>query len=194
MSTSLAPSASVVTRVARAAHVARIASMALATVAAIGAAACRDISRFSSAGDHFEGSVVKGAFVRNGVDVDSRLCLSLDADHLQDAPGKLSSSDGRFRGEPLRPIPQLWHDPLSTMSFGEGREKNLMYVTTPSTAFDDGGESGEVLVIVSLMASGTVEVRMLRGAPSADGAQATTGAANLFAVYQLDRVPGACSF
>ena len=147
---------------------------------------CRDISRFSSAGDHYEGSVVKGEFVRAGVAEDTRICLSIDADHLQDAPGKISSTDGRFRGEPLRPIPQLWHDPLSTLSFGEGREKNLVYVAASSTAFADGGDVADVILVVSLMTSGGVEVRMVRGAPPS--------ATNIFAVFQLDRQPGACSF
>ena len=173
----------------------RVALLASLVAAASGSAiGCRDISRFSSAGDHFEGSVVKGSFVRNGVADDARLCLSLDADHLQDAPGKLSSSDGRFQGEPLRPIPQLWHDPLSTLSFGEGREKNLMYVAAPSTSFADGGDGGEVLVVISLMTAGNVEVRLLRGAPPTVGSASPASATSLFAVFQLDRTSGSCSF
>lgn len=177
-------------------RVALLASLVVgASASAIG---CRDISRFSSAGDHFEGSIVKGAFVRNGVADDARLCLSLDADHLQDGPGTISSSDGRFRREPLRPIPQLWHDPLSTFSFGEGREKNLMYIAAPSTSFADGGETGEVFVVISLMTAGNVEVRLLRGAPPtpapSDGAASPASTTSLFAVFQLDRVSGSCSF
>ncbi|HZU82498.1 MAG TPA: hypothetical protein VE987_06265, partial [Polyangiaceae bacterium] len=124
-----------------------------------------------------------------------RACLVLDADHLQDAPGAISSTDGRFSATPLRPIPQIWHDPLSTLSFGEGRIKNLIYVATASTPFGDG-LSDDVLVIVSLMQAGDVEVRLIRGAPgvaSADGGAAPSGD-NLFAVFDLTRGRGPCSF
>src|SRR5260221_14426676 len=92
---------------------------------------CRDVSRFTNDGDHFEGSVVAGSFVRAGVESDARMCLVLDANHLQDAPGVITSSDGLFHETALRPIPQIWHDPLSTLSFGEGRDRNLVYVATP---------------------------------------------------------------
>jgi hypothetical protein len=156
------------------------AASAFAILLAAGVPACRDVARFSTAGDHFEGDVVPSNFVRAGLDDGTRLCLSLDADHLQDSPGTLSTSDGRFRVAPLRPIPQIWHDPLSTYDFGEGRVKNLIYVVTPSDAGD-----ADVVVFVSLMESNGVEVRLLRGAPPAP---------SLFAIFTLDRQSGPCSF
>ena len=159
------------------------------------ASGCRDLSRFTSGRDRYEGAVVKGDFVRAGIADDVRVCLTLDTDHLQDTPGRLSSSDGRFKSEPLRPIPQLWHDPLSTLSFGEGREKNLVYVATPSATFADGGDATDVMVFVSLMTSGGVEVRFVRGAPPSNAPDASTPAtSNLFAVFGLDRQDGPCSF
>src|SRR5215467_8449507 len=97
--------------------------------------ACRDLSSFTTSGDSYEGPVVQGDFVRVGVTTGTRACLTLDMGHLQDGPGLLSTSDGRLKAEPLRPIPQIWHDPLSTLSFGEGREKNLVYVVTPQPSF-----------------------------------------------------------
>src|SRR5204862_7586462 len=78
-------------------------------------AACRDASRFSSRGDRYEGTVVKGSFVRSGIAEDVSMCLTLDTDHIQDTPGTISTSDGRFAKTALRPIPQIWHDPLSTL-------------------------------------------------------------------------------
>src|SRR5690606_28853105 len=109
---------------------------------------------------------------------------------LQSAPGVVTTSDGRFRDAPLRPIPQLWHDPLSSLSFGDGRLKNLVYV---ATATDDAGAS-DATVVVSLMQSGEVEVRVLRSAPQADAAPAPTGAPPpLFAVFRLQRREGACA-
>jgi len=154
---------------------------ALVPALALAGAGCRDVTRFSSHGDHFEGAVVRGDFVRAGVDEGTRLCLTLDSNHLQDAPGTISTSDGRFTGERLRPIPQFWHDPLSTLSFGEGRVQNAVYVAGPD----------DVTVFVSLMQSGDVEVRLMRGAP---GGATDAGPAPVFAVFPLTRSAGACSF
>lgn len=166
---------------------------ALAVIGAV--SACRDLSSFSTGGDRFEGAVVSGDFVRAGVDVTTDLCLTIDTDHLQDAPGALSTSDGRFHLVPLRPIPQIWHDPLSTLSFGEGRLKNLIYVATASAPFGDGNGE-DVFVVVSLMQSGDVEVRLLRGAPgtAADGGPTPAAGGNLFAVFALSRQHGPCSY
>lgn len=155
---------------------------------------CRDLSSFSTHGDHFEGQVVQADFVRAGVDASTFMCLTLDADHLEDAPGAISWSDGRFASSALRPIPQIWHDPLSTLSFGDGRLRNLVYVATAAVPFGDGG-GDDVFMVVSLMQSGDVEVRAIRGAPtlSADGAS-SSGPASMFAVFDLTRGPGSCSF
>jgi hypothetical protein len=159
---------------------------------------CRDLSGFSTGGDRFEGAVVQGDFVRAGVAPLTNMCLSLDADHLQDAPGAISTDDGRFHVAALRSIPQIWHDPLSTLSFGEGRLKNLIYAAAASTPFADGMD-GNVLAIVSLMQSGHVEVRLLRGAPGLTAAASDSGsqgapAGNVFAVFDLTRQSGPCSY
>jgi len=148
---------------------------------------CRDVTRFSSSGDHYEGPVVSADFVLAGIDPETRLCLELDAARLQEVPGTISTSDGRFRGTALRPIPQVWHDPLSTLNFGEGRLQNLLYVATPAA---EGGAPGDVFAVVSLMQSGSVEVRLLRSAPEIDAGSAS----NLFGVFPLTRVGGPCSF
>lgn len=157
---------------------------------------CRDVRRYSSYGDHYEGQIVKGSFVRAGVPEDAKMCLVLDAEHLQDGPGTLSTSDGRFHATPLRPIPQIWHDPLSTLSFGDGRRQNLVYVATPlATASPTAGDTQDVMVFLSLMTEGGVEVRLLRGAPQADaGAPGAAAAPPLFGVFPLDRSEGACTF
>ena len=60
--------------------------------------------------------------------------VALDVDHLQDAPGAISTSNKLFDRTALRPIPQIWHDPLSTLSFGDGRIKNSVYAAAPSGA------------------------------------------------------------
>jgi hypothetical protein len=159
------------------------------------AGACRDLSGFTTGPNtRYEGLVEDADFVRAGVDAGTSLCLTIDADHLQDAPGALSTDDGRFQRVPLRPIPQIWHDPLSTLSFGEGRLKNLVYVATASTPFGDG-DGDDVFAVVSLMQSGGVEVRLLRSAPSiaGDGGGAAPPA-GIFAVFPLARQTGPCSY
>jgi hypothetical protein len=152
-------------------------------------AGCRDVSRFSTRDGVFEGQVVQGSFVRTGnIAEDVRMCLTFDADHLQDGPGVLTTSDGRFTATPLRPIPQIWHDPLSQLGFGDGRVQNLVYAAAPN------GESGDALVVVSLMQSGRVEVRLLRGAPAADAAAPPPpSGAPLFGVFTLERRHEPCS-
>jgi hypothetical protein len=151
---------------------------------------CRDLTHFSTGDGHYEGTVVSANFVRAGIAEDMRLCVTLDADKLQDAPGTLSSSDGKFSNTVLRPIPQIWHDPLSTLTFGEGRVKNLVYMAAPSP---DAGDPSDVTVILSLLQSGAIEARLLRGAPSSsDGAVAPS--TNLFGAFTLVRAPGACPF
>lgn len=160
--------------------VGRSSSLLLCTLAL---GACRDNARFSSQGGRFEGPIAKGSFVRAGIPEGVSMCLTLDTDHLQDTPGTVSTSDGRFRGAPLRPIPQIWHDPLSTLSFGDGRIQNLVYAAAPDDAQD-------VMVVVSLMQSDAIEVRLLRGAPGGDGG--TTPA--LFGVFTLEKQDGPCTF
>ena len=169
----------------------RHAVLGLAAVFALAClAGCRDLSAFSTTnGDRFENPVVDAGFVLAGLQPDTTLCLTLDTDHLQDTPGAISTDDGLFHRVPLRPIPQIWHDPLSTLSFGEGRLKNLIYVATSSTGDD-------VFVVVSLMQSGEIQVRLLRGAPSlpAEAGGTATSGGNLFAVFDLTRKSGPCSY
>lgn len=167
----------------------------LLVTGALAQAGCRDVSSFTNTGDRYQGTVVAADFVLAGIDPGTELCLTIDANHLQDAPGAISTSDGRFQSSAMRPVPQLWHDPLSTLTFGEGRVQNLLYFTAAATPYGDLG-GNDVLTIVSLMQSGDVEVRLLRGAPGlvADAGAAGSGPTNVFAVFPLTRQPGPCSF
>lgn len=178
-------------------------SSVVATLVVLGAfaccvLACRDnITRFSTKNDHYIGEIVKGSFVRNGMADNTRICFTFDGDHVQDGPGVITTSDGRFTNTPIRPIPQIFHDPLSTLEFGSGRVQNLVYVATPNATPDAGAEERQdVFVFVSLMDNGQVEIRLVRGAPQADagaGAVAPKAAAPLFAVFALDRHEGTCA-
>lgn len=155
-------------------------SFALACAALSMALACRDLARFDSADNHYEGAVVPAEFVRVGVASDARMCLTLDTNRLEEAPGTLTTSDARFVRAPLQPIAQVQHDALATLTFGAGRTKNLMF------SAQSGQDAGPpLLVIVSLMDSGGIEVRFL--APA-------TGAPPVFAVFLLEKKGGVCPF
>lgn len=151
--------------------------------------ACRDATEFSTAGDRFEGTVVAGAFARTGLDIGTRMCLELDGNHLQDLPGRVRTSDGRLRSELLRPIPPLAHDPLSTLSYGEGRLQNFLYAASASNKSDAEVVEPDTLLFVSLMTDGNVEVRLVRGAPGGRSPWPP-----LFGVFHLKRERGPCSF
>jgi hypothetical protein len=160
---------------------------------------CQDLSSYSTdSAKQYVGCVVPADFVLAGVGSSTQLCLTLDAAHLQDNPGTVSSSDGRFQATPLRPIPQIWNDPLSTFNFGQGRTKNLLYMATPLPSeggLDGVTGGGDVTVVLSLMEGGNVEVRLLRGAPPVMSTEASAprAATNVFAVFPLALQMNGCA-
>lgn len=158
--------------------------------------ACREIDGFSTAsGGHYEGAIVGANFVRAGLAPTVRMCLLFDAEHIEDAPGSISTDDGLFEATSLRSVPQIWQDPLSTFNFGEGRMRNVIYAARGSAS--DASTAGDVMVVISFMASGDIEVRLLRGAPSSPGeggAPSQAMPSNLFGVFSLSRFSGPCAF
>jgi hypothetical protein len=178
---------------------------AAALLVIVGMSACKDIDRFSTKnGDYYCGQIVDAQFVRRGfrgADAGSVwMRLTLDANHLNDSPGVLSTNDGLLVNAPLRPLPELSNDPLWTFSFGEGREKNLLFAIDPSVA-TGGGPT--MMAFISLMHSGDAEVRLVRGAPQ-PASQADAGSVDgepLFGVFAPLRrqeaqrpAPVECSF
>jgi hypothetical protein len=168
------------------------------TLAAVLVTACTDTSRWNSEpGESFCGDVTAASFVRAGVPEGMRMRLELDAERLQSTPGRLWTtalpSGDKLTGAEMRVIPQVLHDPLSTLSFGEGRVRNAIAVADLPSA-DPARPSSQLIVIVSLLQSGEVEVRLLRGAlgsvPSDAGPADPTG--NLFGVFRLRREKGDC--
>jgi hypothetical protein len=141
---------------------------------------CESLERFSSGSGSYQGTVVDADFVRAGIEAKTTLCLTFNADKIQENPGLFSTSDGLFTKAPLEVLPQFWHDSLASLSFGEGRTKNMVY-----TAADAQGR--DTTVILSLLDSGLVEVRLLRGSP-----QGRNG--NLFAVFTLEKHSTPCAF
>jgi hypothetical protein len=168
------------------------------TLAAVALMACTDTSRWNSEpGESFCGDVTAASFVRAGVPEGMRMRLELDAEHLQSTPGRLWTtglpSGEKLVAAELRVIPQLLHDPLSTLSFGEGRVRNAIAVADLPSA-DPARPTSQLIVILSLLQSGDVEVRLLRGALGSIAADAgpTDPSGNLFGVFRLRREKGDC--
>lgn len=169
---------------------ASVAALAVTLLPALVLQGCKDITRFSTGdGEAYCGDIVLGGFVREGFGTGVTMRLHLDTDRLQDAPGVVSTSDGLFVDAPLRPIPQLAHDSLSTLQFGEGRVRNLLFGAQPT-------EGATAYVVISLLENESVEVRVLRGAPAAPGEQpsADEQGPELFGVFPLVRRKGTCGF
>lgn len=155
---------------------------------------CTDNARWSSEpGESWCGTVTAATFVRAGMPENTSLRLELDAERLQSAPGRIwttpFASGEKLTSAELRVIPQMLHDPLSTLNFGEGRVKNAMaIVDLPSV--DPARPATQLLVVVSLLQSGEVEVRLIRGA--SPGTATTTDVSQLFGVFKLERKKGDC--
>jgi hypothetical protein len=91
-----------------------------------------------------------------------------------------------FDSSALRAIPELDHDPLSTLEFGDGRDYNFF-------AWADSTCQGTMLAVVSLMRNDEIEVRVLKPAalpPAEAQAQLRPG----FALFTLSRRDEGCGF
>jgi hypothetical protein len=144
---------------------------------------CRDYDSYSTRGDHFEGAISAGEFVRAGLPSDLRVCVTLDGNSLQSAPGTLATSNGWIAAATsLQPLPHVENDSLSLLEFGEGRAKTYLYAVAPV------GQS-DATVFLSLMNDDKLEVRLLRGGP-----RDLTPDGYVFGVFGLVRQPGPCPF
>ncbi len=93
--------------------------------------------------------------------------LTLDIDRLTSQPGLLSSGDAKDgmcaplrlfdKDTPLRAIPEVDHDVLSALTFGEGHLHDFF-------AWVDSTCQGTMLAVVSLMKNNQVEVRLFKPA------------------------------
>jgi hypothetical protein len=182
----------------------RLGLLVLCLLAAL-SASCRDLDRFDTKGDPaFCGEMVLGplfndGFLREGRDPPS-LMLELDTSQLAylggdkpSRPGTLSSNDKDgicvdqplFMGAQMRTIPQVYHDTLSTLSFGEGHDDDFF-------AWVDSSCQGTMLALVSLLRNGHVEVRMFKPAAFSDDPLITNDKKPGYAVFYLDRNEQGC--
>lgn len=158
------------------------------------AAYCGDVVGASGARDEHDPAFQTG-LIPSGSPPTLRVRLQLDTSSLNDRPGTLTSNDAGhgicgdsplFDEAPLRAIPELLHDALSQLEFGQGHEHDLL-------AWVDSTCKGTMLVVVSLLSNGAVEVRLFKPAPDLPP---MTDQADLagFGLFYLQRHQDGCGF
>jgi hypothetical protein len=181
----------------------RGAAAALPIVLCVAAAACDDVERFSTEpGKAYCGAITLGSSFRMGLSPRVQMRLRFDAALIDgpESPGTLSTYEAGAGDQPerrlfdeaeLRPMPAMAHDPLSRLTFGDGRERNAIYAVSPGDP-----EAESMLAIVSLRADEQVEVRLVRAGSKAadDGALPPEGRRAIFGIFTLSRQKGGCGF
>jgi hypothetical protein len=175
---------------------------------ALGSLSCRSLDRFDTTGNPaFCGELVSGPSFHDGFIADEQpqrlgLKLELDtgqlagfADNKAALPGRLTSDDAAlglctdrplFEDAQMRTIPQVYHDSLSTLSFGEGHDEDFF-------AWVDSSCQGTMLSLVSLLRNGNVEVRLFKPAAFADGDVGSDKRPG-YALFYLTRSEKGCDF
>lgn len=136
-------------------------------------------------------------FIRAGSPPQFGMSLTLEIEHLTTLPGTLTTDDREnglcadqalplFAGARLRAIEEAFHDPLSTLDFGQGHEHDFH-------AWVDSNCAGTLLTIVSLMKDDAVEVRLLKPAPEPN-ADTPDHERPGFALFHLNRQAAGCGF
>jgi len=171
---------------------------------------CGDLEGFTSKpNEAYCGKIGLPLFQDGFVDEESpsnlELALTLDADKLATEPGILNSKDPLgicgtpeapqvlFLNAQLRAIPELQHDVLSALTFGEGHDHDFF-------AWVDSTCQGTMVAVVSLMKNNYVELRLFKPAAFAPpGAPAAEKPG--FALFHLNPKPlempdieGGCGF
>lgn len=134
------------------------------------------------------------SFIRRGFPSGVVLDLTFDPELQYTNPGTISTSGEvcgpTFTDTPLLPIPPLAHDQLGLYEFpGGGRVRNYMFVARP----DDGPLVGrDVMVFLSLIRGGSVEVRVVAGpgleiCDPSDCTAIDSGGCDYFGVFGLGR-------
>lgn len=176
----------------------------LSFVGFIALTACSDVNDFVTApGQVYRGTVFGTtspdecdepdgcSFIRRGFAERTVLELSFTP-HDETHSGFLTTKDetcgATFDNVPLRRIEPLQHDALSLLDFpGEGRLETYIFLATPDT----GPLAGRTAtVFLSLMRSGSIEVRLIAGTGSnrCDPADCTNSVeCDYFGVFALSR-------
>lgn len=181
-----------------------------------GALSCRSLERFDTSrkgaycGDLVSGPSFHDGFVPDEAPALLRLGMTLDTSQLSTysedkatRPGFLTSNDrasglcsggdqALFENAPLRAIPQVDHDAISALSFGEGHELDFF-------AWVDSTCQGTMLAVVSLLRKGDVELRLFKPAPlsrqqSDSGERPPAEQRPGFAMFYLHKNEDGCGF
>ena len=107
---------------------------------------------------------------------------SNDADEGLCAPG----GQALFESSPVRGIPQVDHDTISTLTFGEGHDEDFF-------AWTDSTCQGTMLALISLLRKGDVELRLFKPA-AFPSATATADQRPGFGLFYLKRNEKGCGF
>jgi hypothetical protein len=182
----------------------RLAQVSLA-LAALASLSCRSLDRFDTKeGQAFCGSLVAAPSFHDGFVVDGQPAAELkmkitnvdttqingSSDNRMAVVAYLSSNDGKyglcapsgqalFEHSPIRTIPPLDHDALSTLTFGEGHDEDFF-------AYTDSTCQGTMVAVVSLLRKGDIELRLFKPAPPPDAA-APADKRPGFALFYLSR-------
>lgn len=177
---------------------------------------CRDLERFDTKGNEaYCGQLVSAPDFHDGFVPKKELGapqllltmkLTLDTSQLSTFSsdkvtqvGALTSNDAElglcspggqalFESAPVRGIPQVDHDTLSTLSFGEGHDQDFF-------AWADSTCQGTMLALVSLLRKGDVELRLFKPAAlSPPGANPGPHERPGFALFYLKRNDKGCGF
>jgi len=136
-------------------------------------------------------------FIPKGQPPELRVALTLDTDNLTSIPGLLTSNDAAtglcsgsgqplFQDAPLRAIPEVDHDAISMLTFGEGHVHDFF-------AWVDSSCQGTMVAVVSLLKNDRVELRLFKPMrnPPPDAGPADTPGFALFSLTPHKRsVPG----
>lgn len=183
----------------------------LAWLGALTTLSCHSLDRFETKGKTaFCGQLVRAPAFQDGFEPEGQpelvlqMKLTLDPSQLSTFTedkstilGRLSSNDSAlglcagggqalFESSPLRGIPQLDHDSLSTLTFGEGHDEDFF-------AWTDSTCQGTMLAVVSLLRKGDVELRLFKPAPlpqAGAGPDQRPG----FGLFYLTRNEKGCGF
>ncbi|HEY6080511.1 MAG TPA: hypothetical protein VIW29_16975 [Polyangiaceae bacterium] len=182
----------------------------LLLLAALSAAfGCRSTDRFNTSGEAaYCGDIVYAPAFTDGFLVDGepprlRMQLTLDLSQLHSSSegttllGSLSSNDAEtglcseqghalFDGARVRAIPQVDHDTISSLTFGEGHDEDFF-------AYVDSTCLGTMLALVSLLRNGDVELRLFKPAalPASDASAKDRPG---FALFSMKRNESGCGF
>jgi hypothetical protein len=168
---------------------------------------CRDLERFDTHDKAaYCGELVSGPSFQDGFVAKEpvlRMSLTLDTSKLSSlsgkatSPGRLTSNDAEaglcaaqgqalFEGANLRGIPQVDHDAIGAMTFGDGHDEDFF-------AWVDSTCQGTMLAVVSLLRSGDVELRLFKPMPPPREDAPPTEKPG-FALFYMQRNDQGCDF